>query len=95
MWAARDQLEKDSFQTDLAAGFSKYQPKGRDGEGRFMGLHIKPEIVKKIYVDNPRKWLKLPNAGAKKVEDTPPADATTPTTPTTTTPTTPATPAKP
>jgi predicted TIM-barrel fold metal-dependent hydrolase len=59
MWAARDQLEKDSFSTELAAGYSKYQPKNRDGDGRFLGLNLPPEIVKKIYVDNPKRWLKM------------------------------------
>jgi hypothetical protein len=42
-----------------------------------MGLHVSPEVAKKIYLDNPRKWLKMPNAGAKKVEDARPP-ATTP-----------------
>ncbi len=55
----RDDLEKTTFTTDLAAAFSKYYQKGRDGDGRYAGLGISPEILHKVYVDNPKRWLKL------------------------------------
>lgn len=57
--ATRDHLEKDVFSTDLAAAHSKYYEKGRDGDGRFQGLNLSAEILKKVYVDNPRRWLHL------------------------------------
>lgn len=59
IWATRDHLEKDVFSTELAAGYSKYYEKGRDGEGRYQGLAIPPAILKKVYVDNARRWLRL------------------------------------
>ncbi|MDP2345860.1 MAG: amidohydrolase family protein [Deltaproteobacteria bacterium] len=59
IWATRDHLDKDVFSTELAAGYSKYYVKGRDGEGRYQGLNLSPEIMQKVYVANPRKWLKL------------------------------------
>lgn len=59
LWATRDQLEKDVFSTELAAAYSKYYQKGRDGEGRYQGLGLPPEILQKVYVDNARRWLKL------------------------------------
>ncbi len=59
LWATRDQLEKDVFTTELAAGYSKYYQKGRDAEGRYQGLALPPAILKKVYVDNARRWLKL------------------------------------
>jgi predicted TIM-barrel fold metal-dependent hydrolase len=59
IWATRDQLEKDVFTTDLAAAYSKYYQKGRDGEGRYQGLALPPEILKKIYTDNAKRWLRL------------------------------------
>lgn len=59
IWATRDHLEKDVFTTELAAAYSKYFQKGRDGEGRYQGLHLAPEILQKVYVDNARKWLRL------------------------------------
>ena len=59
IWATRDQLEKDVFTTELAAAYSKYYQKGRDGEGRYQGLALPPEILQKVYVDNARRWLKI------------------------------------
>ncbi|MBI1944868.1 MAG: amidohydrolase family protein [Deltaproteobacteria bacterium] len=59
IWATRDQLEKDVFSTELAAGYSKYYQKGRDGEGRYQGLALPPEVLQKVQVDNARRWLKL------------------------------------
>ncbi|OGQ14172.1 MAG: hypothetical protein A2138_27905 [Deltaproteobacteria bacterium RBG_16_71_12] len=59
IWATRDQLEKDVFTTELAAAYSKYYQKGRDGEGRYQGLALPPEILQKVQVDNARRWLKL------------------------------------
>lgn len=59
IWATRDHLEKDVFSTELAAGYSKYFEKGRDGEGRYQGLALPPAVLKKVYVDNARKWLRL------------------------------------
>lgn len=60
IWATRDQLEKDVFTTELAAGYSRYYQKGRDGEGRYQGLALPPAILQKVYVDNARRWLRLP-----------------------------------
>jgi len=60
IWATRDHLEKDVFTTELAAGYSRYYQKGRDGEGRFQGLALPPAILQKVYVDNVRRWLRLP-----------------------------------
>ena len=60
--ATRDHLEKDTFTTDLAAAYSKYHEKGRDADGRYMGLHLPPDILKKVYVDNARRWLRLDSA---------------------------------
>lgn len=59
IWATRDHLEKDVFTTDLAAAYSKYFQKGRDGDGRYQGLALSPEIMHKVYVDNARRWLHL------------------------------------
>jgi predicted TIM-barrel fold metal-dependent hydrolase len=59
LWATRDQLEKDVFTTELAAGYSKYWQKGRDAEGRYLGLNLPPAILQKVYVDNAKRWLKL------------------------------------
>jgi predicted TIM-barrel fold metal-dependent hydrolase len=62
IWATRDHLEKDVFQTELAAGYSRYWKKGRDAEGRYQGLALSPAIMQKVYVDNARRWLKLPSS---------------------------------
>jgi predicted TIM-barrel fold metal-dependent hydrolase len=59
IWATRDHLEKDVFTTELAAAYSKYYQKGRDGEGRYQGLHLETPILQKVYIDNPKKWLRL------------------------------------
>ena len=59
IWATRDHLEKDVFSTELAAGYSKYYEKGRDGEGRYQGLNLSPTILQKVYVANARRWLRL------------------------------------
>jgi predicted TIM-barrel fold metal-dependent hydrolase len=64
IWATRDPLEKDVFSTDLAAAYSKYFEKGRDGDGRYQGLHLPPAILQKVYVANSRRWLGL-DANAK------------------------------
>ena len=45
--------------TPLAAAYSKYFQKGRDGDGRYGGLEIPPAILQKVYVDNPKKWLHM------------------------------------
>lgn len=58
IWATRDHLEKDVFQTDLAAAYSKYFQKGRDGDGRYQGLALPEDVLKKVYVDNAKRWLK-------------------------------------
>ena len=60
IWATRDHLEQDTFTTDLAAAYSIYFKKGRDADGRYAGLHLSPEILQKVYVDNARRWLHLP-----------------------------------
>jgi predicted TIM-barrel fold metal-dependent hydrolase len=57
--ATRDHLEKDVFSTELAAGYSRYWEKGRDGEGTYQGLALSDAILKKVYVDNARRWLRL------------------------------------
>jgi predicted TIM-barrel fold metal-dependent hydrolase len=57
--ATRDQLEKDVFTTPLAAAYSKYFQKGRDGEGRYQGLGLSTDILRKVYVDNPKRWLRI------------------------------------
>lgn len=59
IWATRDHLEKDVFSTELAAGYSKYWEKGRDAEGTYQGLALPEAVLKKVYVDNPRRWLRL------------------------------------
>lgn len=59
IWATRDQLEREVFFTPLAAGYSKYYQSGRDGDGRYRGLNLPPEVLKKVYHDNPMRWLKL------------------------------------
>jgi hypothetical protein len=60
IWATRDQLEKDVFYTDLSAAFSKYFEKGRDGDGRYQGLALPEETLKKVYIDNTKRWLRIP-----------------------------------
>lgn len=60
IWATRDHLEKDVFNTELAAAYSKYYQKGRDGDGRYQGLAVPEETLKKVYVDNAKRWLRLP-----------------------------------
>lgn len=59
IWATRDQLEKDVFYTDLSAAFSKYFEKGRDGDGRYQGLALPEETLKKVYVENTKRWLRI------------------------------------
>jgi predicted TIM-barrel fold metal-dependent hydrolase len=59
IWATRDHLEKDVFSTELAAAYSKYFEKGRDGEGRYQGLALPPEVLKKVYIENARRWLRM------------------------------------
>lgn len=60
IWATRDHLERDVFTTELAAAYSKYHQKGRDGEGRYLGLNLPPAVLQKVYIDNARRWLRLP-----------------------------------
>lgn len=60
IWATRDHLEKDVFTTPLAAAYSKYFQKGRDGDGRYQGLALPAGVLQKVYVDNARRWLRLP-----------------------------------
>lgn len=86
IWATRDHLEKDVFTTELAAGYSKYFEKGRDGEGRYQGLALPPDVLKKVYVDNARRWLRLKGPAPTGTPTTPTTPATTPTTTPTTTP---------
>jgi predicted TIM-barrel fold metal-dependent hydrolase len=78
IWATRDHLEKDVFDTDLAAGYSKYYEKGRDGSGRYQGLGLPPEILKKVYSVNTRRWLHLDAATTAPPTTTPTATTTTP-----------------
>lgn len=59
LWATRDQMERDVFQTDLAAGFSRYYQKGRDGEGVFRGLGLDDETLRLVYRDNALRWLQM------------------------------------
>ncbi len=59
IWATRDHLEKDVFDTELAAGYSKYFEKGRDGSGRYQGLSLPSDILQKVYVHNAKRWLRL------------------------------------
>ena len=47
------------FTTDLAAAYSKYFQKGRDGDGRYQGLALPPEVLQKVYVDNAKRWLRM------------------------------------
>jgi predicted TIM-barrel fold metal-dependent hydrolase len=70
--ATRDHLEKDVFTTELAAAYSKYYEKGRDGDGRYQGLKLPPAILQKVLIDNAVKWLRLP---AKPTMHTQPASA--------------------
>jgi predicted TIM-barrel fold metal-dependent hydrolase len=60
IWATRDQLEKDVFHTELSAAYSKYWEKGRDGDGRYQGLALPEETLKKIYIENTKRWLRVP-----------------------------------
>lgn len=62
IWATRDQLERDVFQTDLAAGFSRYYQSGRDGEGTFKGLGLSDEQLRLVYRENAIRWLHLEDA---------------------------------
>lgn len=59
IWATRDHLEQDLFRTDLAAAFSKYYQKNRDGDGVYRGLAIPEEILRQVYHDNAMRWLRL------------------------------------
>ncbi len=59
IWATRDHLEKDTFTTDLAAAYSKYFQKGRDSDGRYQGLALPEDVLKKVYVDNAKRWLRM------------------------------------
>jgi predicted TIM-barrel fold metal-dependent hydrolase len=59
IWATRDHLEKDVLTTDLAAAYSKYFRKGRDADGRYQGLALPEDVLKKVYVDNAKRWLRL------------------------------------
>ena len=67
IWATRDQLEREVLFTDLAAGFSKYYQTGRDGDGRYNGLNLPEETLRKVYHDNPMAWLKLERSPAPPV----------------------------
>ncbi len=57
MQATRGQLEAESFHTDLAAAYSKYAKPEMDPDGTFEGLALSPATLKKIYEDNPARWL--------------------------------------
>lgn len=59
MWASRDQMEREVFQTDLAAGYSRYYQKGRDGDGVFRGLGLSDEQLRLLYHDNALRWLHM------------------------------------
>ena len=69
MMASRDQLEKDIFYTELAAGYSRYGDRG-DPSGRIEGLGLPDDVLKKIYEDNPKQWL---GDGAADTETSKPA----------------------
>ena len=60
LWTTRDHLERDVFFSELGAGHSRYYEKGRDAEGRFVGLSLPAEVLQKIYVVNASRWLHLP-----------------------------------
>lgn len=59
LWASRDAMEREVFQTDLAAGYSRYYQKGRDGDGVFRGLALNDEELRLLYHDNALRWLHL------------------------------------
>ncbi len=80
IWATRDQLEKSVFQTDLAAGYSRYFQTGRDGEGVFKGLGLSDEQLRLVYRDNAIRWLRLTDAPPPPVL-TPPVLPATPAAP--------------
>jgi uncharacterized protein len=61
MQATRDQLEKESFSTPLAAAYSKYADADMDPDGTFEGLALEPALLKKIYEENPARWLNGPS----------------------------------
>jgi predicted TIM-barrel fold metal-dependent hydrolase len=60
IWATRDQLEQEVFTTPLGAGWSRYYQSGRDGDGRYKGLKLDPETLRKVYRDNAVAWLRIP-----------------------------------
>lgn len=64
IWATRDQLERDLFQTDLAAGYSRYYQQGRDGEGYIKGLGLPEETLRLVYRENALRWLKMEDVPA-------------------------------
>ena len=57
--ACRDQLEQEVMMTALAAAHSKYSLPGFEPRGRFRGLHLEKSTLKKVYEENPRRWLGL------------------------------------
>lgn len=59
--ATRDQLEKESFSTPLAAAYSKYADADMDPDGTFEGMALEPALLKKIYEENPARWLNGPS----------------------------------
>jgi len=57
---SRNQLERDSFNFPMGAGYSRYFHKGLDPSGNYRGLALPADILKKIYEDNPQHWLAGP-----------------------------------
>jgi hypothetical protein len=67
IYATRDHLEKEVFTTDLAAAYSKYYEKGREGDGRYQGLGLSPAILQKVLIDNAARWLRMPKPAVPAV----------------------------
>jgi len=62
IWAVRDQLEKERFQTDFAAKWSVYRPKKGtlDYDGTMKGMGLSNDVLKMIYETTPNKLLAMP-----------------------------------
>jgi predicted TIM-barrel fold metal-dependent hydrolase len=75
LWTTRDHLERDVFFSELGAGYSRYYEKGRDAEGKFSGLALPTSVLQRVYVDNARRWLRLPAPVAPVAPVAPPEAA--------------------